>query len=246
MCLSDIAIADMARRSKILADPVQYLDIYRSVKEIATSAFPECDSIQVDFLGARMIGVGLESYSLDIFVKIDGKNFKYLADKDNEHVHENIFNKLITGLNKSSDWEVKNCLSPLIFCVFSSKLTSRLTSCEWQHWSPVETILTNLFSFVVKGTINTLNDMAVRNSQVLAYMLGSQQPEAVKLLLFIKQWLKVQDVKGFSSYAVTLLVVFFLQTNKLMPLGHQVTRRKVEEIGKFHIELSSTVKLATH
>lgn len=120
--LSDSAIADIAENSQNLANIAQYSPIVESIKTIASKAFPG-SSIKVNLVGSRVIGVASDRSSLDVFVEIDGKSFKFFA-KDESSQHETQFNKLSEALKASSDWNVKSCLKgfrapvPLIFAYF--------------------------------------------------------------------------------------------------------------------------------
>lgn len=65
--------------------------------------------------------------------------------------------------------------------------------------------------------------MSTRNSQLLAHLFEIQ-PEAVKLFHFVKTWLKVHNFSPFKGYTLTLLVVFYLQSEGLMPPIETVNR----------------------
>lgn len=60
------------------------------------------------------------------------------------------------------------------------------------------------------------NGLSTRHSKLLAHLFVLQ-PEAVSLFHFVKEWQKVQGFDNFQGYTMTLLVVFYLQTLKLLP-----------------------------
>lgn len=60
------------------------------------------------------------------------------------------------------------------------------------------------------------NGLRVANSKLLAHLFGIQ-PEAVSLFHFIKLWMAAQRFNGLKGYTLCLLVLFYLQTENLMP-----------------------------
>lgn len=78
------------------------------------------------------------------------------------------------------------------------------------------------FSFLV-GDISINNGLSTRNSQLIAHLFALQ-PGAVSLFHFIKTWLKTQGFVEFKGYTLTLLVLFYLQQEKLMPTIESVQR----------------------
>lgn len=59
------------------------------------------------------------------------------------------------------------------------------------------------------------NGLAVENSKMLRHLFDIQ-PEAAKFCLFVKKWLKMNEV-SVKNYNVVLLVVFYLQQKNLLP-----------------------------
>jgi uncharacterized membrane protein len=60
------------------------------------------------------------------------------------------------------------------------------------------------------------NGISTQNSQLLAHLFEIQ-PNAVILVHAVRQWMKALGYDGLKGYPITLLVLFFLQHNKLMP-----------------------------
>jgi hypothetical protein len=74
-----------------------------------------------------------------------------------------------------------------------------------------------------------INGVSTRNSQLLGHLFKIQ-PEAVSFYHFIRQWLKAQGFEGFKGYTLTLLVLFFLQSENLMPSVKVVQRGVPKEM----------------
>lgn len=68
-----------------------------------------------------------------------------------------------------------------------------------------------------------MNAFGPANTKLMAHLFEIQ-PEAVSLLHFVRQWLISQDFNRFQGYSLTLLVIFYLQSKKLMPSGDAVKR----------------------
>ena len=68
----------------------------------------------------------------------------------------------------------------------------------------------------IKCDVSVTNGMAVQNSKLFAHLFHIQR-EAINLVQFIKRWLQIFNVKRIRGFTLTLLVVFFLQYEKMMP-----------------------------
>jgi hypothetical protein len=76
-----------------------------------------------------------------------------------------------------------------------------------------------------------LHGLSTFNSKLLAHLFAIQ-PEAVKLFHFVREWMKTQEFFVLKGYSVTLLVLFYLQQQGLMPSVRDVQRNvKVTKLG---------------
>jgi hypothetical protein len=66
------------------------------------------------------------------------------------------------------------------------------------------------------GDISFTNGLSTSNSKLLAHLFDIQ-PEAVKFIHFIYEWMQSQRLYGVKRYTCVLLVLFFLQNENLMP-----------------------------
>lgn len=71
---------------------------------------------------------------------------------------------------------------------------------------------------VSTGDISITNGVSVRNSEILKHIF-QLQPEAVKFVHYLKKWMEnlIDNFKGFKRYTLTLLVLFYLQQEKVLP-----------------------------
>lgn len=63
--------------------------------------------------------------------------------------------------------------------------------------------------------VSVTNGLAVHNSQLIGHLFDLQ-PECVALFHYLKRWLKVFDV-SFKGFTLTLMLIFYLQCNRLLP-----------------------------
>lgn len=61
----------------------------------------------------------------------------------------------------------------------------------------------------------TFNGIGVENTELFRYLL-TIQPEARKLVVFMKNWLQINNIK-LKGYVITLLCIFFLQVQDFLP-----------------------------
>lgn len=205
----------MRDKSKQLKDTSQYASIGENVKKLIGTAFPH-SSIEVHFFGSRIIGLGTDESDLDIFVDIDGKFFStYTPGNEND----NRFHKVASALENSREWRVtKRVLRtrvPVINCIYNStKWNCKLSLIHSEYISSI---------YTSPGDVSMVNGLSTCNSKLLAHLFDIQ-PEAVSFYHFIRMWMKAQGFNDLKGYTITLLVLFYLQSKKLMPTVEVVQR----------------------
>lgn len=75
----------------------------------------------------------------------------------------------------------------------------------------------------IKCDISVCNGLSVQNSKLFAHLFNIQ-PEAIALYHFCKRWLQIFDVQILKGFSLTLMIVFFLQQNNLMPTIENVQK----------------------
>jgi len=76
--------------------------------------------------------------------------------------------------------------------------------------------------------VSVTNGLAVHNSQLIGHLFDLQ-PECVALFHYLKRWLKVFDV-SFKGFTLTLMLIFYLQHNRLLPSVWEVQQGVYPEL----------------
>lgn len=76
--------------------------------------------------------------------------------------------------------------------------------------------------------ISVTNGLAVQNSLLLGHLF-ELQPECVALFHYLKKWLNVFDVH-FKGFTLTLMLIFYMQNNHLLPSIWEVQQGVYPEI----------------
>lgn len=201
-------IQNLCRTSKKFTDLTLYNDLSKHIKSLCCDAL-NLKEVEIHYFGSRVIGLATETSDLDIFLNIDNRFFKpYDASKEN---HEK-FQNLLESFRANDTWRVKEYLPGIVPVIKLMHLPS-LLDCKSNS-------IVEMHAFVklecITGDIIMTNGLATRHSKLLAHFFAIQ-PEAISLFHFIKTWLNIQGFNHFQGYTLTLLVVFYLQSNKLMP-----------------------------
>jgi DNA polymerase sigma len=188
-----------------------YEQIQSSLRRLLSSDFKDGE---IHFYGSRVIGVDTVQSDLDIFIDVERKfHSDYtisLEDLENLAKIEKI-------LRKSPAWIVHSKIIKTTVPILKVKYGSLDLECKFKSFSINE----NVPIFYSAGDISVSNGLAVRNSQLLGHLFKIQ-PEAIKLVHFITEWMKAQVFNEFKRYTVTVLVLFYLQQRGLMPTIEEV------------------------
>ncbi|KAG5676667.1 hypothetical protein PVAND_006485 [Polypedilum vanderplanki] len=212
MKISDREVYYNAFYSKTWQHLYHYMDIREDIKNIIRNYFKqECE---IYYLGSRIIGIAdNEESDLDFFIDV-GKN-TYFRDRNYQYDLDNI-NYLSRVLMRSEDWKFK-------------RFNASIPSIKFVH---IQT--------KIKCDISMTNGMSVHNSYLLAHLFDIQ-PEMAPFYHYIKNWLKLFNVK-FKGFTLTLLVIFYFQTKKYLPSIRKVQRlvEPIEFIDGFEVQFDDT------
>lgn len=199
---ADAAIASILYSSKGIE---KFQPIVESLKSLLSPRFGD---IKIHFYGSRIIGVADESSDLDIFIDIGGKYYSGFEVTQHDRMCLDFIGK---ELSKSRQWTFLNKIPHARVPIIVAEFKELRLSCKFLRSLISPTNLTFL-----SGDISIVNGLGHCNSLILQHLFKIQ-PEAVKLVLFIKQWMSTQHFDGLRRYAVAVLVLFFLQQRGFMP-----------------------------
>lgn len=94
-----------------------------------------------------------------------------------------------------------------------------------------------LHSFLLLAELTFNNGLGVENSALLRHFFEIQ-PEAVNLFHFLRIWLSIADMR-FKNYQILLMLVYFLQSYRLLPpLGRVQQGLRPQRIKGWNIAFS--------
>lgn len=176
--------------SIMTSDKMKTLTAYEEIgKNIINTIKSTYPDAKVHFFGSRISGLGGMDSDLDIFLEIGN------VENDNQADISKKLNKVTKLLRKTKDW---NNFAPIA--------AARV---------PI------LRAFNIKEGIDCdigfSNALGERNTMLMKYFF-ELQPICHKMCLFLKKWLLVTTLKSkFSTYTLVLMVIYYLQIEKLLP-----------------------------
>lgn len=226
---SDDIIRQLCRRSEQLAEREFYTQIRQSLTLWASVAFKD-SNIEVYYFGSRFMGLGDDNSDLNIFVDLGETYYLKYLNKTEEFL-----SKFEKEMKKNRTWKVKPTVPrsnyPNIVCEWQIKNLE----CKFNGLMSTQLNFYPTF-YLSTGDIIIANGFPVENSKVIRHLLKIQ-PEFVPLYHYIRQWMKAQgfQMKGYG-YTITLLLIFYLQTKKLLPTIKNVQAGVPQEIiqGEHH------------
>ncbi|KAK6633689.1 hypothetical protein RUM44_004296 [Polyplax serrata] len=161
--------------------------ICQEISYLLQDAFP---SNQCFIFGSRLTGLFSAPTDVDIFVDCGG------MFEGNKYVSKEVMRKLIKTVQTCLTRNSKNFRQPLP--VFNARV-------------PILSIRNTYRN--LKYDLSFLNGLSVQNSRMIKWII-SFDPRIKAMILFLKYWICLNKLHGrpsFSSYAMTLMVIFFLQ-----------------------------------
>ncbi|XP_070496719.1 terminal uridylyltransferase Tailor-like [Chironomus tepperi] len=198
--VSDRVVYYKMFHSLVLKASYNYIDIEDDIKNLIKIHFNA--NCDIHYLGSRVIGLGYKSESdLDLFIDIGKRYYK----NRNYNKDVNIVEHLKTIFDDMpKEWTFK-------------KLNYSVPSIKAIH-----------IKSGIKCDISVTNGLAVHNSQLLGHLFDLQ-PECVALFHYLKKWLKCFDVR-FKGFSLTLMLIFYMQNNRLLPSIWEVQQGVYPEI----------------
>lgn len=171
-----------------------YKEITNDLEKILGVEYPE---VKVYVFGSRKTGLGTQSGDLDLFV--DVKNHYNMPLKSKEESAEIVEKVHELLMRSNSNWDK--------FVSITNARTPILKAYNTLHKIPCDLSFTNGLSHI--------------NTSLIRYLL-TLQPDCHKVACFVKAWYKSvfsarYEVNKVSSYMITLLVIFYMQTIKFLP-----------------------------
>lgn len=187
----------------ILKDDLIQKNVLQSLKSSLSSQFPK---LKIYPFGSRITGLGFPNSDIDIFVDCAGDAYERNDLSPSIHSDLDITTNL---LNKDKDtWIIQEIIkktrTPII------RLIHRLTRLQCD--------------------ISFTNSLCVHNTTLIR-SLNEACPSCRKLILFVKSWLTSCNLPGYScitNYALTWLVIFYLQKMKFLPSIDTLIKQKDE------------------
>ncbi|XP_059613002.1 terminal uridylyltransferase Tailor-like [Phlebotomus argentipes] len=181
-----------------IGEKIINLTVYKTISEdlekILSKEFPE---VKVYVFGSRKTGLSTDLGDLDLFVDV---NNYYNAPLKNKEKVVNIIEK------------VRECLSP--------------SNSEWSKLVPIMNARTPILkafnmAYKIPCDLSFTSGLSHINTSLIRYLL-TLQPDCHRVACFVKAWYKSIFVSTYesnklSSYMITILVVFFMQTINLLP-----------------------------
>ncbi|KAK6645002.1 hypothetical protein RUM43_001278 [Polyplax serrata] len=167
--------------------PTDHYSICQEISYLLQSAFP---SNQCFIFGSRLTGLFNDPSDVDIFVDCGG------MFEGNKYVPKEVMIKLVKTVQKCLMRNSRNFRQPLP--VFNARV-------------PILSIRNTYRN--LKYDLSFLNGLSVQNSRMIKWII-SLDPRIKAMILFLKYWICLNKLHGrpsFSSYAMTLMVIFFLQ-----------------------------------
>uniref|UniRef100_A0A7G3AZW6 Putative s-m checkpoint control protein cid1 n=1 Tax=Lutzomyia longipalpis TaxID=7200 RepID=A0A7G3AZW6_LUTLO len=186
-----------------IGEKIMNLPIYKNITDdLEKNLRPEFPDVKVYIFGSRKTGLGTYTGDLDLF--IDVKNYYNFPLKDKEE-SVRIIDKVRAVLSKPNvPWgkfvSITHARTPILKCFNREyKISCDLSFC---------------------------NGLSHINTALIRYLL-TLQPDCHRVACFIKAWYKSiffsrQEANKVSSYMITLLVIFYMQTIKLLPPIYQL------------------------
>jgi len=133
---------------------------------------------------------------VDAFIDINGTYNSLRPGKSLDH--DKNFRKLAAAISQSDSWKIKKRLlkTDVPIIIMAHKMIH--IDCD----------------------VNILNGFSVENTKLVGYLFRIQ-PRAVSIYHFIRKWMSINGFE-LKGYTVTLLLLFYLQANDLMPSIHDV------------------------
>lgn len=237
-CLGFLASADSVVQS-LFKSSASGTDNFEVIADnLKTMLKPRLGNVEVYFYGSRVIGVGDKSSDLDIFIDIGGKYYSgyEFTKKDDENYHA-----IKLELEKSPKWTNPNAIRRTFVPILQATFSELGLNCKYLKQDIPNRLSIN--SFTTLGDISISNGVSHANSLILRHLFEIQ-PEAAKLVHFVKKMIGSQNFDGLTRYSVVVLVLFFLQQRNLMP-SIKVVHRGVEikraagKCSRFHCRLDS-------
>ncbi|XP_070499663.1 terminal uridylyltransferase Tailor-like [Chironomus tepperi] len=150
-------------------------------------------STKIHFYGSRVIGLAQKDSDLDIYIEY-GDNFN--SDKNVERDRQ-VLEKIVSIIENAVTW----------------KITAKILTAS----VPILQVI--YVPNNIKCDISVSNGLGVANSLMMAHLFNLQ-PEAKKFYQFMKIFLK--RYRDFDGYLLKLLIIFFLQHEKLFPSGIKI------------------------
>ncbi|XP_070143010.1 terminal uridylyltransferase Tailor isoform X2 [Drosophila kikkawai] len=169
----------------------EYDIIEQDLSKLLSPAFPN-QQLRVYKFGSRITGIGTRSSDLDVFVDI-GNTFHTF-----EHRASNATISKLRAMRKffcgSDDWRIINVIEQARVPIIKTCHLPTGIECDI-----------------------CLNSLGFCNTNLLKYVFESQ-PLAQYMCIYVKNWLeRCKLTEQISTYSITLMVIFFLQLQHLLP-----------------------------
>jgi len=142
------------------------------------------------------MGVADDDSDLDIFIEIGGNYRSNISKKEQiDRLHV-----LAEAFEKSSVWKVKTVLDKTTVPIIMLEYLPMKLDCD----------------------VSVANGFAVENTKLMRHLFEIQ-PRAKSIYHYIRKWLKDHDFE-LKGYTLTLLLIYSLQSRRLMPTVQEVQR----------------------
>ncbi|KAH8248402.1 hypothetical protein KR032_006778 [Drosophila birchii] len=172
----------------------EYDIIERDLSNLLAPAFPN-QQLRVYKFGSRITGIGTRSSDLDVFIDIGELSNTFHTF---EHRASNATISKLRAMRKffcgSDDWRIINVIEQARVPIIKTCHLPTGIECDI-----------------------CLNSLGFCNTNLLKYIFESQ-PLAQYMCIYVKNWLeRCKLTEQISTYSITLMVIYFLQLQKLLP-----------------------------
>lgn len=179
---------NLIRDGQKIAEQSKHMRVCELLRRKLVNKYP---SVKVYSFGSYAIGLGHDRADLDIFVDTENCFYGKLTKRK---MKDAIFNVQRILLSSPDQWRdflpVIKARTPILrtFCV------AEKVDCDLSFSNGLSTCNTALIDFLI-----------------------NLQPICKRLALFVKFWSAQLNFSGMNSYCITLMVIFYLQHEKVLP-----------------------------
>lgn len=183
---------DAMAEGKALRNYEKHDIVKNDILKLITPIYPRA---KVHFFGSRINGLGSKDSDIDIFFELE-KPINECFELSNNGLYIDTLKKLMA--KESGTWKSLTAIKDAKVPILKARYHPESIECD----------------------ISFSNPFGVYNTKLINHML-EMQPLCYKICILMKQAYKLSQVKKdrktFSTYSLILMVIFYMQTEKLLP-----------------------------